>query len=76
MLDQAEIDRLVSVTKVPLPSTAPQLPQFSTGHLRSNFDLQSRDGEDLLPPDGSPHTTNPPANRWAWMVVATGVASW
>lgn len=46
MLDQVEIDRLVCVTKMPLSSTAPQPPQISTGHLRTNFDLQSRDGED------------------------------
>jgi hypothetical protein len=46
MLDQAEIDRLVRVTKMPVQSPAPQLPQLSTGHLRTNFDLQSQDGED------------------------------
>ncbi len=46
MLDQAEIDRLVGLTKLPLLSALPQLPQVSPGHLRTTFDLQSRDGEE------------------------------
>lgn len=46
MLDQAEIDRLVSLAKIPLPSSMPQLPHSSAGHSRTNFDLQSRDGEE------------------------------
>jgi len=44
MLDQAEIDRLVRTTKIPILSAVPQMPQPSAGHIRSTFDLQSRDG--------------------------------